>query len=218
MTSGSGDVDDLAESFKGLGKDRPATNYSLLLREPYLIRVYLEDSVRWVEVELYTGAGTLTLDRGAINAALTKDESALTIQRGVYLSWFGNKRYCQSLGGDYDGDSSRVSAQCNLWEEIKMATKSAIDNIFYTDNALTIKLPFKCTGIVQQKEVQFVRTNIVVPVRSAMDQSTVNHVQYIATCTFKMKTWEQLAGEKKAIAMSVSEFNIADQFDSDGEE
>lgn len=219
-TSGSGDVDDLAERLQGLGKDRPAApaaNYSLSLREPYLIRVYLEDSVRYIEVDLYVGAATLTSDKGTINATLTKDGNSLSIQRGVYLTWFGNKRYRQSLGTEYDGDSSRVSAQRNLWEEIKTATKSAIENIFYTDNALTIKLPHRCAGIVQQKEVQFVRTNIVVPVTNAMDCTTVNHVQFIATCTFKMKTWEQLSGEKQAIAISVTNFNIADEFDSDGE-
>ena len=46
-TSGSGDTDDLAKRLQGqgLGKDRPAANYSLLLREPYPIRVYLEDGV-----------------------------------------------------------------------------------------------------------------------------------------------------------------------------
>ena len=133
------------------------------------------------------------------------------------MSWFANKRLRQSLGTEYDGDSSRVLAQCNLWDKIKLATKSTIKNIFYTDNALTVKLPFKCAGIVQQKEVQFGRTNITVPVYNAMDRSTVHHVQYIATCNFKMKTWEQSAGEKKAITLTVSEFNIADQFDSDGE-
>ena len=74
-TSGSGDVDDLAKRLQGqgLGKDRPAANYSLLLREPYLIRVYLEDGVRYINVILYVGAGTLTSDKGAINATLTKD-------------------------------------------------------------------------------------------------------------------------------------------------
>ena len=57
-----------------------------------------------------------------------------------------------------------------------------------------------------------------VPVYNAMDKSTVHHnVQYIATCNFMMKMLEQLAGEKKAIALPVSEFNVADQFDSDGE-
>jgi len=43
-----------------------------------------------------------------------------------------------------------------------------------------------------------------------MDNSTVHHVQFIATCNFKMKTKQQFADEKKAIALSVSEFNIAD--------
>ena len=110
-----------------------------------------------------------------------------------------------------------MSAQRNLWDEIKLATKSAIENIFYTDNALTIKLPFKCAGTVQQKDVQFIRTNITVPLTNAMDNSTVHHVQFIATCNFKMKTKQQFVGEKKAIALSVSEFKIADQFDSDGD-
>jgi len=116
MTSGSGDVDDLAERLQGqgLGKDRPAANYSLLLREPYLIRVYLEDGIRFIEVELYVGAGTLTSEKGTINATLTKDGTSLTIHRGVYLSWFSNKRLRQSLGTECDGDSSRVSAQRNL--------------------------------------------------------------------------------------------------------
>ena len=41
-----------------------------------------------------------------------------------------------------------MSAQRNLWDEIKLATKNAIKNIFYTDNTLTIKLPFKCAGTV----------------------------------------------------------------------
>ena len=133
------------------------------------------------------------------------------------MSWFANKRLRQSLGTEYDGDSSRVSAQYNLWDEIKLATKSTIENIFYTDSALTTKLPFKCAGIVQEKEVQFVRTNNTVPIYNAMDRSNVHHIQYITTCNFKMKTWEQLAGEKKAIAITELEFNIANQFDSDGE-
>jgi len=51
-----------------------------------------------------------------------------------------------------------------------------------------------------------------------MNNSTVRHVQFIATCNFKMKTWEQFACEKKAIALLVSEFNIAGQFDSDRDE
>jgi len=87
MTSGSGDVDDLAERLQGqgLGKDRPAANYSLLLREPYLIRVYLVDGIRYIKVELYVGAGTLTSEKGTINAKLTKDGTSLTIHRRSVL-------------------------------------------------------------------------------------------------------------------------------------
>jgi hypothetical protein len=60
---------------------------------------------------------------------LTKDGSALSIQRGVFLSWFANKRLRQSMGDAYNEYSSRVSAQRKLWNEIKNATRNSIKGV-----------------------------------------------------------------------------------------
>jgi hypothetical protein len=54
--------------------------YSILLRDAYILRSFLEDVIRFKEVNLLVGAGALTLSKCNIAVTLTSDCMSLSIQ------------------------------------------------------------------------------------------------------------------------------------------
>ncbi len=83
-----------------------------------------------------------------------------------------------------------------------------------------IKLPFKCSGGIQQLALEFVKMsntcNIDTPlIVGTTDRAT--HTQFIAIATFKMKMHEQLDDEKKKTPIVVQTYDIMNDYDdSDG--
>ncbi len=85
-----------------------------------MLRCFVEDAIRWIEVDVMVRAGALTLSKGEISATLMPDGMSLALQQGVYFSWFGNTCLRQSMGMRFDGNYSHVTTHHAIWDEFKI--------------------------------------------------------------------------------------------------
>ena len=118
----SGNVDALADLLQGAtvtkGAKKPAfTSYSTKVEDPLLIRTVFVDGEQWVEFDMSIAAALLCGD--GINAVLASDGWGISLQRGVYSSFFTNRRLRKDLGKTYNKDSSRVTAHRKVCDEFK---------------------------------------------------------------------------------------------------
>ena len=123
------------------------------------------------------------------------------------------------MGANYDGDSSHVIAHRQTCDEFKKAErKNIVGGVVYPSKVQTIKIPHKCSGLVE--EVAHVYTpsgTVTTETVNAMDGTItpVIHQQFLAICTFRMVTVDQLEKEKKAVRPVAQNWNMADEYDSD---
>jgi hypothetical protein len=142
---------------------------------------------------------------------------SVSVQRG--LSFYATKRLQMTLGTDYDGDSSRVSAHCQAWDDFKK-NKRPSNGIVFFNNVQVIKLPPKCSGLVEQSALEFILTanTCTLPghlnIDNTCDADSV-HLLFVAVATFRVMTAEQLEKEKEAVPVTLQDWDITNKFDSE---
>ena len=101
----SGNVDALADLLqgttvtKGAAKKPAFISYSTKVEDNFLIRTVFVDGEQWVEFDMSIAAALLCGD--GINAVLAPDGMSLSLQRGVYSSFFTSRRLRKDLGKEY---------------------------------------------------------------------------------------------------------------------
>jgi hypothetical protein len=93
-------VDDLSACFQKAGVSSPKnaafTTYSTKVADPILVCTFLESGKFFVDVDMNIAAALTYGDR--IKATLTPGSMGISFQRGVYVSFFGNRRLRRDLG------------------------------------------------------------------------------------------------------------------------
>jgi hypothetical protein len=93
------------------------TTYATKVTDPILVHTFLEGGKFFVKVDMNIAAALNCGDR--IKATLTPDAMGISFQRGVYVSFFGNRRLRKDLGNAYSLDSSPISAHGKVWDKFK---------------------------------------------------------------------------------------------------
>jgi hypothetical protein len=196
-------VDNLADHLQVASvSKKKLTAYSTASRDPYIVRTFLKDSTQYVEVDICFGAGAVGL-----NVTLAQDGMSIHIQRGVFSSFFATKRLRMTFGQDYNGDSSRVSAHSQAWDDFKK-NERPLNGIVFSNDVQVITPPLKCSGLVEQTAHEFIPTGNTcrIPGRQNIDGTPdpdIVHIQFVAVATFRVMTVEQLEKEKKAVKFTV---------------
>ena len=145
----SGNVDALADLLqgatvtKGAAKKSAFTSYSTKVEDPLLIHTVFVDGEQFVEFDMSIAAALLCGD--GINAVLVSEGLGLSLQRGVYSSFFMNRRLWKDLGDKYNKDSNKVTAHRKVCDEFKKKETSVQSGVVYGE-CQYIQLPCKCTG------------------------------------------------------------------------
>jgi hypothetical protein len=198
-------------------KKAPAfTPYTTKVTDPALIRCFLESGERFVKVDLSLAAALLCGD--GIKAILTPDGMGISLQRGVYVNFFTNRRLRKDLGDSYSKDSSRVTAHRKVYDEFKKKERDCMQNGIVYGEFQVVQLPCQCTGLVEQTYIGYVPTPITCPFTAMDDENGMmveqNHVQFIVNTTFRVKTVDQLEKEKKAAREVTQSYDITKDVDS----
>jgi hypothetical protein len=133
---------------------------------------------------------------------LASDGWGISLQRGVYSSFFTNRRLRKDLGKEYNNNSSRVKAHHKVCDKFKKKETSARNGIVYGECQF-VQLPCKCTGLVEEVFTGRVQTPItikftIVTKENGMDVSEEQeHIQFMVNKTFRVKTVLQLEKEKR---------------------
>ena len=153
---------------------------------------------------------------------MASDGWGISLQRGVYSSFFTNRRIRKDLGTTYNKDSSRVTAHCKVCDEFKKKETSARNGIVYGECQF-VQLPCECTGLVEEVFTGRVQTPITIKVtivtkESGMDVSEKQeHIQFMVNKTFRVKTVSQLEKEKKKVVeVTHNGYDIYADYDSEG--
>jgi hypothetical protein len=223
-TKKSGNVDALADLLQGAtvtkGVKKPAfTSYSTKVEDPLLIRTVFVDGKQFVEFDMSIAAALLCGD--GINAVLASDGMGVSLQRGLYASFFTNRRFQKDLGAKYSKDSSSATAHRKVCDKFKK--KESVRNGIVYGECQFVQLPCKCTGLVEEVLSVRVPTPITIPCTvttkvSGMDISEEEeHIQFMVNKTFRVKTVSQLEKEKKkAVEVTHTGYDIYTDYDSEG--
>ena len=156
-----------------------------------------------------------------INAVLASDGMSVSLHRGVYSSFFTNRRYRKDLGAKYAKDSSNVIAHRKVCDEFKKK-ESVRCGVVYGECQL-VQLPCECTGLVQETYKGIVPTPITIPFAVASEESgmkiteTQDHIQFMLNITFRVKTVGQLEKEKRKVVEVIHKgYDIYADYDSEG--
>ena len=215
-------VDSITSCIQGVtvtkGVKKPAfTSYSTKVQDPILIRTVFVDGEQWVEFDVSIAAALLCGD--GITAVLVSEGWGISLQRGVYSSFFTNRRLRKDLGKEYNKDSSRVTAHRKVCDEFKKK-ESARNGIVYGECQF-VQLPCECTGLVEETFTGRVQTPITIPysVTTIVDGMSVteteDHIQFMVNKTFRVKMVAQVQKEKrKVIEVTHSGYDIYPDYDS----
>jgi hypothetical protein len=100
------------------GVKKPAfTAYSIKVDDPIMICTIFVDGKQYVEFDVSLAAALMCGD--GIQAVLVPDGMSVSLQRGVYSSFFTNRRFRKDLGTKYSKDSSSVTAHRKMCDEFK---------------------------------------------------------------------------------------------------
>jgi hypothetical protein len=213
-------VDSITSCIQGVtvtkGVKKPAfTSYSTKVQDPILIRTVYVDGEQYVEFDLSCGDG--------INAVLASNGMGISLQRGVYASFFTNRRYRKDQDTKYSKDSISVTAHRKVCDKFKKK-ESARNGIVYGECQF-VQLPCECTGLVEEIFTGRVQTPITIPysITTIVDgmslTETEDHIQFMVnkTFTFRVKTVAQEQKEKrKVIEVTHSGYDIYADYDSEG--
>ena len=222
----SGNVDALADLLqgttvtKGAAKKPAFISYSTKVEDNFLIRTVFVDGKQWVEFDMSIAAALLCGD--GINAVLAPDGMSLSLQRGVYSSFFTSRRLRKDLGKEYNKDSSRVTAHRKVCDEFKKKETSARNGIVYGECQF-VQLPCECTGLVEEVFTARVPTPVTIPYTTTVTvdgmnvDETEDHIQFMVNKTFRVKTVSQLEKEKKKVVeVTHTGYDIYADYDSEG--
>ena len=131
---------------KGAVKKPAFTSYSTKVQDPFLIRTNFVDGDQWVEFDLSIAAASLCGDE--INAVLVSEGWGISLQRGLYASFFTNRRLRKDLGVKYNKDSDKVTSHRKVCDEFKK--KESVRNGIVYGEYQVVLLPCKCTGLVKE--------------------------------------------------------------------
>jgi hypothetical protein len=175
------------------------------------------DGEQYVEFDMSLAAALLCGDR--IQAVLAPDGMSVSLQRGVYSSFFTNRCYRKDQGTKYNKDSSSVTAHFKVCDEFKKK-ESARNGIMYGECQF-VQLPCECTGLVEETFTGRVQTPITIPysVITSVDGMSVteteDHIQFMVNKTFRVKTVGQVQKEKrKVIEVTHSGYDIYPDYNS----
>ncbi len=217
----SGNVDALADLLQGATVTKPAfTSYLTKVEDPFLLRTVFVDGEQYVEFDMSIAAALLCGD--GIQAVLAPDGMNISLQRGVYSSFFMNRRLRKDLGTTYNKDSSRVTAHRKVCDEFKKKETSTRNGIVYGECQF-VQLPCKCTGLVEETFSRRVPTPITIPCTVVTKVNGMNvseeeeHIQFMVNKTFRVKTVSQLEKEKKKVVeVTHNGYDIYADYDSEG--
>ncbi len=208
------------------GAKKPAfTSFLTKVQDPLLIRpVWLAvwvDGEQYVEFDMSLAAALLCLCGDGIQAVLAPDGMSVSLQRGVYSSFFTNRRYRKDQGTKYNKDSSSVTAHRKVCDEFKKK-ESARNGIVYSESQF-VQLPCECTGLVEETFTGRVQTPITIPFPIVTNENGMevaeeqDHIQFMVNKTFRVKTVAQVQKEKrKVIEVTHSGYDIYTDYDSEG--
>ena len=217
-------VDAITSGIQGVtitkGVKKPAfIPFSTKVEDIFLLRTVFVDGEQFIEFDVSLAAALLCGD--GIKAVLATDGMSVSIQRGVYASFFTNRRYRKDLGNAYNKDSSSVNAHRKVCDEFKK-TESVRNGIVYGECQF-VQLPCQCTGLVEQTYIGRVPTPITVPFPFSVVENGMtieeerNHIQFMVNTTFRVKTVEQIEKEKKLAKEVTHGFDIYGDYDSEGD-
>ena len=181
-------------------KNPASTSYSTKVEDPILICTVFIDEEQFVEFDVNL-ADVLMCGDG-IKALLAPDGMGVPLQKGVYASFFTNRRFWKDLGATYNKDSRRITDHHKVCDKFK-EWESTQNGIMYGE-CQSGQLPCECTGLVELTYIGKVPAPITIPVTVPTDESgmkvedTQHHIQFIVNTTFRVKTVEQVEKEKKA--------------------
>ena len=217
-------VDSITSGIQGVtltkGVKTPAfTPYSTKVLDPILVRPVYVDGEQYIEFDMQVPAASLCGD--GINAVLASDGMSVSLHRGVYSSFFTNRRYRKDLGAKYAKDSSNVIAHRRVCDEFKK--KESVRCGVVHGECQLVQLPCECTGLVQETYKGIVPTPIKVPFTVASEESgmkikeTVEHIQFMLNITFRVKTVGQFEKEKRKVVEVIHKgYDIYADYDSEG--
>ena len=217
-------VDSITSGIQGVtltkGVKTPAfTPYSTKVLDPILVRTVFVDGEQYIEFDMSVPAASLCGD--GINAVLASDGMIVSLHRGVYASFFTNRRYRKDLDAKYAKDSSNVIAHCKVCDEFKKK-ESLRCGVVYGECQL-VQLPCECTGLVQEAYRGIVPTPITIPFAVTSEESGMNitekveHIQFMLDITFRVKTVGQFEKEKRKVVEVIHKgYDILADYDSEG--
>ena len=139
----------------------------------------------------------------AVPAVLAPDGMSVSLQRGVYSSFFTNRRFRKDQGTKYSKDSSSVTAHHKVCDEFKKK-ESARNGIVYGECQF-VQLPCECTGLVEETFTGRVQTPITIPFPIVTNDNGMgvaeeqDHIQFMVNTTFRVKMVAQVQKEKKNV-------------------
>jgi hypothetical protein len=145
------------------------TSYSTKVQDPILIRTVFIDGEQWVEFDVSIAAAILC--GNGINAVLVSEGWGISLQRGVYSSFFMIRRLQKDLGDKNNKDSNKVTAHRKVCDEFKKKETSVRSGVVYGE-CQYIQLPCQCTGLVKETFKGVVSTPITIPFTIA-DTATI---------------------------------------------
>lgn len=213
-------VDAVTDALKKVSVKAPAfVPYSTKVTDAYIIRTFIEGSERFVEVDLNLAAALCPKD--GIKAILSNDGMSIRFQRGVFSSFFTNRRLRKDLSHAYNANSSMVAAHRNVYDKFKVdEANNTQSGIVYGDFQV-VQLPEKCTGLVEQRFAGYAPSPFSVRFTTAEIEEGMtlqderNHIQFVLNMTFRVKADFQLAKEKKAVRATVQSYDILEEIDSE---
>jgi hypothetical protein len=135
------------------------TSYSTKVQDPVLIRPVWVNGEQYVEFDMSLAAALMCGD--GIQAVLAPDGMSVSLQRGVYSSFFTNRRYWKDQGTKYSKDSSSVTSHRKVCDEFKK--KESVQNGIVYGECQVVQLPCECTGLVKEIFTGRVQTPITIP-------------------------------------------------------
>jgi len=157
-----------------------------------------------------------------ITVVLVSEGWGISLQRGVYSSFFTNRCLRKDLGNKYNKDSNKVTAHCKVYDEFKKKETSVRSGVVYGE-CQYIQLPCECTGLVKETFKGVVPTPITIPFiimtkENGMDvEEEQDHIQFMLNKTFRVKMVSQLEKEKKKVVEVLhKDYDIYADYDSEG--
>ena len=203
-------IDDITAGLSDVTVTSKARPYSVIVTDPYIMRLFHEETYQYIEVDVCFGAGSLP--RGSVEGVLSPTGDALLLIRGLFSFFFQPKRLRKMLGTNYNRNSSHVMGQHTSSDLFNMKEK-VLDGVIFGSNPQVIKLPLVCFGGVEQCAAVDNSTDIVCTHTDGSE-----HIQFVTTITFKMTTVSQFQKPKKAVPTTSLSYDINNDNDSEREQ